>query len=186
MDNIRDVILRNLWDLLGTAWSEFSEEEKEKFEKGWRLGYNTFSELLNAIIQHDGGFSLLTSRPFYTESGCYFSFYATTEEAKELLQLSTIPFEQYLSRQLIYTDSLIPLYSGLPIYYSGISFSNKEEMEYSLNPTIETGTLFYLTADGFNIFTPGVINQFWNLDPLTSGLPRSNNFHPYESGIEVY
>lgn len=183
MDNIRDVILHNLWDLLGTAWSEFTEEEKQKFEKGWRLGYNTFSELLNAVIQHDGGFSLLTARPFYIESGCYFSFYSTTEETRELLQLSAIPFEQYLSRQLIYVDSLIPLYSGVSINYSGITFSNKEEIEYLANPATETGTLFYLTASGFNALTTS--NQFWDLDPLTSGLLRSDNYHPYESGIEV-
>lgn len=175
MTDVKEIIIKNIWNLLGTAWSEFTEDEKAKFEKGWALGYDIFSKLLDAIIQRDGGFSLLTARPFYVEDKCYFSFYSTTTAAKALLDIDTIPSEQYLPKRLIYTEKFTPLYSGAAIYLTGQEFSNTEEIEFLPDPVSET--IYLLTHSGFQ-----AVDGFWKVDPLTSGYQNryTGIYTPYD------
>lgn len=178
MDTIKEKIIDGLWNGLGSAWSEFTSDERAQFEKGWGVVYDVFDVLINEIIQRSGNFSLLTAPPFFISSGLVFSFIATTEESLELLDLQEAPDVQYLSRYLIYLDKFIPLNEDSDISYDSVEFSNVNEEDISTAASVDE--IYYLTSSGF-IELDGT-NPIWVEDPLLGTIDEDDReFDPYIS-----
>lgn len=176
MDTIKEKIVKDLWNGLGTAWSEFSEEEKEQFEKGWSVGYEVFDQLLSDVLQRTGNFSLLTAPPFFITSGLVFTFISTTAASLQLLKLNAAPEVQYIPRYIVYTEKLMPLNGEPDIVFQGIQYSNTYDSNRE-DENVENS--IYILRDGKLELLDGT-NPVWQQDALISGLEtNSDNFNPY-------
>lgn len=176
MDTIKEKIVKDLWEGLGTAWSEFDEDEKAQFEKGWTVGYEIFDQLLSEVLQRTGNFSLVSAPPFFLTSGIVITLTATTEAALALLNLTKAPEVQYSPRYLVYINKLVPLNGEDDITYSGIEYGNPNEVNRETNPSINE--IYWLQEDGFTLLDG--TNPIWYTDPLISGLDvESDQFDPF-------
>ena len=171
------VSVKEIWNLLGTAYKDLSLESREKIEGVWEALVSLNNSLYKMIYQRSFNTSITESFPFFTEDTKFIELQATTVSGLELIETDSIN-EQTIPFNLIYVESIIS--NNQTFTYDSALYSNT--LESDSTKELVRGSIYVLTTSGLE---SGV--GFWENDSLVTGYDLNyyyDIFSPYASGVQ--
>lgn len=154
--------LSDIWQTLGTTWSELSDNDKSYIETIWQMVLANSTDLYNKSLLQKNNWSILLATPFLFIPNYYVTLYSTP------LTRTDTSDNQILEDYLIWANDVTLDYfsSGIPttrdIVGSGLEFSSTEGGLYP-DTTFNIGTIYNLTDSGF-IPLDGITELLWGTD----------------------